>query len=437
MRGELFFTVNSPGEVATWLSPVVWALRAAGSQAHVTVFLVPCTYASGTEAEVVARIPGVDRVVPPVESLRFALFGWAPRGVARPARGALLFLGGEFFLAARLARRLKVPAAAYTEGYINSAAAFERVFVPREQARERAVARGAPPERVEVVGDLMVDAARMRLEEAFRPAGAEAPGARASGAGGGDAPVVALLPGSRPYEVRRGLPFLLRAAAELARRSPGARFAVPVSPFATAGDFAHALQLLGAADAGEELEALFRPGGEGALRARLLVEGLQLDVAFERARAARAMAGADLALTIPGSNTAELAVYGVPMVVCVPLDRPEEIPLEGVAGLLDKVPLVGRRLKAAAVMRAARRVEFVALPNRVAGELVVPELKSPTLRPEEVAEVAAGMLAAPQRLERVRARLMALMGPEGAARAIAGWLEERLGRGGSASKPRP
>ena len=443
MHGELFFTVNSPGEVATWLTPVVRALRSAGSQARVTVFLVPCTYASGTEAEVVARIPGVDRVILPAESLRYALFGTAPRGIARPKRGALLFLGGEFMLAARLARRLAVPAAAYTEGYINSAGAFERVFVPREQAREKVVARGAAPGRVAVVGDLMVDAARMRLEEAGEPAAAGAPPLRPSGpagavapdipageaGSGGDGPVIALLPGSRPYEVRRGLPFMLRAAAELARRRPGLRFTVPVSPFATAGDFAFALEVLGAGELRRELEALFSPAGDGAIRLRIPVEGRALDVAFERARAARAMAGADLALTIPGSNTAELAVYGVPMIVCVPLDRPEEIPLEGIAGLLDRVPLVGRRLKAAAVMRAARRVEFVALPNRVAGEMVVPELKSAALRPEEVAGAAASLLEAPERLERIRARLVSLMGPEGAARAIAGWLEERLGRG--------
>ncbi len=448
MRGELFFTVNSPGEVSTWLTPVVQALRSAGSQARVTVFLVPCTYASGTEAEVVARIPGVDRVIPPAESLRFALFGAAPRGIARPERGVLLFLGGEFMLAARLARRLAVPAAAYTEGYINSAEAFERIFVPREQAREKVVARGAAPERVEVVGDLMVDAARMRLQEAGHPAVADArtdpaepasdPGDAPPGKGGasGEGPVVVLLPGSRPYEVRRGLPFLLRAAARLAGIRSGVQFAVAVSPFATPRDFAFALEALGAGERGKELEALFSPGGEGALRLRLPLEGRALEVAFERARAARAMARADLALTIPGSNTAELAVYGVPMIVCVPLDRPEEIPLEGIAGLLDRVPLVGKRLKAAAVMRAARRVGLVALPNRVAGELVVPELKSAALRPEEVAEAAAQLLDAPERLEWMRARLVSIMGPEGAAQAIAGWLEERLGQEGNAAKPR-
>ena len=38
---------------------------------------------------------------------------------------------------------------------------------------------------------------------------------------------------------------------------------------------------------------------------------------------------ADLALTILGTNTVELAALGVPMVVTVPLTHPEEIPLRG------------------------------------------------------------------------------------------------------------
>ena len=57
------------------------------------------------------------------------------------------------------------------------------------------------------------------------------------------------------------------------------------------------------------------------------------------------MQWADLALTIPGTNTVELSFMGVPMVVTIPLNYPEEIPLEGPAQLLSRVPVLGRQLK--------------------------------------------------------------------------------------------
>lgn len=436
MSGEILLTVNSPGEVATWLLPVVQALRSADPKARVTVFVMPCTYASGAEVDVAARIPGVDRAIPSTESLKLSLFGIDPRSFSAPQKGVLLYLGGEPFLAARLARRLAVPAAAYTERYINSHQAFERVFVPRESARDAAVRRGIAAARVAVVGDLMVDAAWMRLDggAAAVPQNTSRPGERRDAAGG---TVVALLPGSRPHEVRRALPLFLRAGAEIARARPDVRFTVPVSPFAPAEAFRHAFESAGVQAPLREVEALFGEGERGSLRLRLRVGEREIDVAFERSRAAGAMAGADLALTIPGSNTAELAVYGVPMIVCLPLDRPEEIPLDGLPGLVDRVPIVGRRLKAAAVLKVAERMRFTALPNRVAGEYVVPELKSAALNPQEVAGAALALLEEPGRMEQIGARLKSLMGPRGASQRIAGWLVERLERVGSAGRRSP
>src|SRR5690606_7530322 len=99
-----------------------------------------------------------DAVVPPGQSLKLALLGSAPKGVPPFGRGALLFLGGEFFLAARLVRRLNAFGLAYSAGFINSAAAFGRVFAPRESSKSELVRRGVLESSVEVVGDLMVDA---------------------------------------------------------------------------------------------------------------------------------------------------------------------------------------------------------------------------------------------------------------------------------------
>ena len=74
------------------------------------------------------------------------------------------------------------------------------------------------------------------------------------------------------------------------------------------------------------------------------------------------MRAADLAVTIPGTNTLELGIAGVPSLVLLPLNKPEVIPLEGPGHWLSLVPGVGTTLKRQAVRLAAPRFP-VALPN--------------------------------------------------------------------------
>jgi len=85
VRDEIVFTVNSPGEVSTWLAPTVAALKRLAPDVKATVFILPCLYASGTELDVVRRMPGVEAVVSPRESLRYIVGGRLPAGGARRA----------------------------------------------------------------------------------------------------------------------------------------------------------------------------------------------------------------------------------------------------------------------------------------------------------------------------------------------------------------
>lgn len=447
---EVVFTVNSPGEVSTWLAPSVRAVKRLAPELRVSAMILPCLYASGTEIDVVRRMAGVDAVIGPSESLRFILWGQRPTGWSPAGRGAVVFLGGELLLAARLGRRLQYPAAAYVERRIHAAEAFSRVFVPRQAVRDGVVQQGVPAERVVVVGDLMVDAARVPADPEERRRVGEPLGLDP------DRPTVVIFPGSRPFELRGTLPLFLPAAARLAKERPDVQFVVVVSPYTTRETLAQALQdAAGDGAAARALaDRLFAPVPAGAnetdhapkgdaptapasaasaaratqtfpdpaapvARAVFATFHGPAELLFWRGESRAAMAAATLALTIPGSNTAELAAWGVPMVVCLPLHRPEEIPLDGFPGYLDKIPLVGRKLKAKAVLKAAERARYVALPNRIAGELIAPELRSQPLRPEEVAREAQRLLGDPASLREMGRRLSEVMGSGGAAERIA------------------
>src|SRR5690606_7514210 len=116
-------------------------------------------------------------------------------------RGALLYLGGDLMHAARLARRLDLPALAYLERGSGWTRFFDRLLVADDEGRRRVVRHGAAEHRVHRVGNLMVDA----VQPAVAPE-------RAATRFAVDVrrPVVAVFPGSRPYEIEISLPFLLR-----------------------------------------------------------------------------------------------------------------------------------------------------------------------------------------------------------------------------------
>src|SRR5690554_7637254 len=85
---------------------------------------------------------------------------------------------------------------------------------------------------------------------------------------------------------------------------------------------------------------LFRSGGRWRVTTQrgltaVAVQGRPYDV----------MGAADMALTVPGSNTAEMAAAGLPMVVVLPMNLVEKIPLPGAAQYAERLPLVGKRLK--------------------------------------------------------------------------------------------
>ena len=437
---EVVFTVNSPGEVATWLAPAVHALRAREpepARLRVTVLVLPCMYAAGTELTVVQSIPGVDCAFGPRASLRFALTGtglahWRPR-----TAGVVVYLGGEVALAARIADRLRYGALIYTEGYISRPSRFARVLVPNERARCEAQERGADPAAVALIGDLMVDAAHLGVDE---------PPARIRAGWGLDpaAELVALFPGSRPFELRRTLRLFIEAAQRIAASRSGAAFVLALSPFQTEASLRAAFGELGAVQvtAGDPGRLFAGAGGSGAgagagangagaggpvERFAFRTERGAVAVLFVRGGARRVMAAADLALTVPGSNTAEMAAHGLPMVVCVPLDRLEEIPVDGVFGLVGSVPVVGRRLKVAAVRRLIARTRFSALPNRAAGRFLVPELRSENLQPADVAAEALRFLQDKAARAAVGEELRRLAGPPGASARLAECIFASLG----------
>jgi lipid-A-disaccharide synthase len=105
---------------------------------------------------------------------------------------------------------------------------------------------------------------------------------------------------------------------------------------------------------------------------------------------------ADVALCKPGTSTLESALLGCPLVVAARSNR-----------------------LTAFLLRRLVRVDYLAMPNLIAGEPVVPELLQEEARPEKIADAVQTLLEGPARA---------------AQEAQFARLRERLSRGGAARR---
>jgi lipid-A-disaccharide synthase len=170
-----------------------------------------------------------------------------------------------------------------------------------------------------------------------------------------DRAVVALLPGSRLGELRRHATLFVRTAQWLNARHPALHF---VAPFVNAAT-----------------QALFE-------EARVRAGACDLPITQLGGHSREALAASDVALLASGTATLEAALLRKPMVVTYRVSRLSET-----------------------LIRLFAHVRMYALPNLLAGRLLVPELIQDNAVPEQLGAAIEDYLAHPERAESLQAEL--------------------------------
>jgi len=391
-----FVTTNGPGEVMGWVRPFLRALYESAPHARVTVVLLPCAYATGREAETLSALFPDARVIDPRTYGRF-LLGRRVAGMER-TRGVLQYLGGDLFHAKVIARRLGLRPMTYKFTRRSYSKMFERFFALDEKNAAQLRMLRAAPDRVRVVGNLVADAVVGSLEVPPPP----------PGVGEG----ICIMPGSRPYELRFLMPFFMAMACALVRMRPGLKITFVVSPFNTDDELAAGVEWSG------DPNHFGVAGQFDARQHTISVEGNTF--AVDRSPDYRIVARSQLVISIPGTKCMEAAVLGRPLLVAVPLNRVDEVAMNGVWAYVHRVPIIGRPVKRWIANQVVRRIEFFAQPNIDAGRMVAPEMRG-ILRPQDVAAHAAAMLDNPHELRLMGEHLSALYAPHvGAASRMVG-----------------
>lgn len=170
----------------------------------------------------------------------------------------------------------------------------------------------------------------------------DAPAARARLGLPLDGPLVAVLPGSRPDEVRYLGTVFVAAMARMKEALPAVSFVLPVA------------------------DPSLRPTLEAALREHRQLDGC---VTLTAGRSHDCMEACDVVLVASGTATLEAALYKRPMVISY------------------RMPWLS-----AWIMRRKGYIPYVGLPNIMAGEFVVPELLQEAATPEALARAVLDLL---------------------------------------------
>ncbi|MGB3558563.1 MAG: hypothetical protein WBA24_08460, partial [Geitlerinemataceae cyanobacterium] len=414
---DILILTNGPGELATWVRPVVRTLRQQlgenRSQLRISVVLSPCPNASGKEAEIARSYPEVDRVQPAKDFGSCLLWGKTAQNWNWRKRGVVLFLGGDQLFTAILGRRLGYRTVVYAEWEARWHHWIDRFGVMKPEVMARVSPKYA--HKFTVVGDLMADIQSTNVKFDRE-----------------DTEIIGILPGSKALKLSQGVPLSLSIVESIYTKRPQTRFVIPVAPtlnVETLARFAHPkfnplIYQFGWTEA--ELsweEEELRIGSMATSVCLKTSSGLKVYL-WTHHPAYELLSQCRLCLTTVGANTAELGSLAVPMLVLLPTHQLDAMRAwDGLPGLLANLPMIGssfarfvNRVMWFWLTRKGQETRF-AWPNIWAGKSIVPELVG-QLKADDVAELVIDYLENPEKLTQMRDRLRKVRGKSGASEKL-------------------
>ena len=435
---DILILSNGPGEVTTWVRPVVKALRQQlgddRALVRISVVLSPCPNATGKEAAIAQSYPEVDRVQGAEHFFPFLVWGKTAQNWDWREKGVVVFLGGDQFFTVVIGKRLGYRTVVYAEWDARWHRWIDRFGVMKPEIIADAPKKYA--HKFTVVGDLMADVGlqvegsqelqvgRLQVESSDQPSNLQPSTFKPSNLQP-SSELIGLLPGSKPAKLFQGLPLGLAIAQHIHAARPQTRFVIPVAPtldFSTLARFADTghnplIQKFGWAEAELVIPNADTnnpksqiPNPKSPDRPFLKTSsGLCIEL-WQSFPAHDLLSQCCLCLTTVGANTAELGSLGVPMIVLLPMQQLDAMRAwDGLPGILVRLPGIGYSLAKIInwiiLQQAYRKKRLFAWPNIWAQEEIVPELLG-QLQPQDVGQLVLDYLEHPEKLEEMRSALL-------------------------------
>ncbi len=409
---DILILTNGPGEITTWVKPVVEKIRENLANlelnVRISVVLSPCPNATGNEVQIASQYPQISRIQGAKDFFPFLLWGKTVNNWDWYQNGLVIFLGGDQFYTLIIAKRLGYQSLVYAEWEARWYRYLDYFAVMNKQVYNSIPAQFQP--KVTIVGDLMADVPQ---EDNYQQKSHSIK-------------TIGLLPGSKSGKLTQGVPFLMAIASYVKNHHPQTKFIIPVAPTITPEIIEDYANL----DKNPLVKTFGRITGKLKTEKRVektkfyLQTSTNIDIELiTEFPCYQELKKCDLCLTTIGANTAQLGSLAIPMIVLIPSYQWDAMTAwDGLLGMLVNFPFVGKNLAKLinwfAVQYTVKNNKLYAWPNIWAKKEIVPELIG-YLKVEEIGKMVLDYLQNPEKLAKIKQDLTNVRGNSGASQKIA------------------
>jgi len=321
---------NSPGEIVGWAVPASLILNSFNLE--VDLFLTPCMFATNNEHVIADTLGKFKQIYKPKETLKKVLF-------QKPKYDIVFQMGGDLFYSTRF----KTPTLiSYPWGIKRLDKYFKFYLVPNQYVYSKLLSRKVNKEKIVKIKDLAFEKIREIGSFEYNPS----------------SEFIGFMLGSREVEFWELLEIYLKTAQLIQNK----KFIFFISPFI----YQKIPNLL------QKIQDFVKKITNG----KDLID--RVSFVMDEDERYRMLSRLSLLVTIPGTKTNEAGYLGIPQIVILPLQKPEYIPVWGILGWLDFLGKLGRKIKGFLIIRNLKNIiehkKFLALPNMIANEKIVPEV---------------------------------------------------------------
>ena len=399
---------NGPGELATWVKPVINELNKINETLpeknilnfSLRLVLVPCPNATGKEFAVANSWNKFELIT---NSKSFWKLLIKPCSFAQwPKKGIVIFLGGDQFWSILLAKRLGYLNITYAEWISRWPQWTDEIVAMNKKVKEEIPKRYK--NKCQVIGDLMADI-KLNKEISFKDQKKRH---------------IVFLPGSKKSKLAIGIPFFLEMADYIAEKNQNINFIIPIAPTTNKNEYLF-------------FQSERNPIAKyysSKIKTIKNIKDSNFDYVIETSKNTKIylvnkhpcyeiLKECDLAITTVGANTAELAAISLPMLVVLPTQHLNMMNAwDGIFGVIGKISFINRFLTFIIKNFYFKKKKFFAWPNIKAKKMIVPE-RIGNISTIKIAREVLFLIKNKDQLKSIRDNLNKERGDKGAAKKLA------------------
>jgi len=406
---------NGPGELATWVKPVLDYLIKQKSKSinlnvpnyKLVLSLVPCPNATGKEFTVANNWQILDLIIPAKNFLKLllkpSLFGSWPRN------GVVVFLGGDQFWNILLAKRLGYESITYAEWIARWPRWNLHIAAMNEEVRN--IIPKKFKKKCQVIGDLMADV-KNNLSPIHEI---------------NDKKWIAILPGSKKAKLSIGIPFFLEVADRIKECGDNINLMIPIAPTTDLEDF------IFFQSAKNPITKYYSSNIKSIKKIENSIFNYVLETCkntkifiLQQNSNHNILSQCKLALTTVGANTAELAAINLPMIVVLPTQHLNAMNAwDGIFGIIGRIKLLNRIQTFIIKRWYLKNNKFLAWPNIKANKQIIPE-RVGIITPKDISDEAIYLLNEKNLLVEQKLNLLKMRGKKGAVKKLSNLILETI-----------